>query len=492
VVEAPSPRSNPVGYPLCRLSHDSQVSTNLLSAEKGTDRRDSWSLAVKVIVVHALRHDSRLTTLEHALCFARHSYGCEVTYVNIFGRMPTELDSTSYDLVVLTYDVAAQRTMPFWKALTKRLAPLMASARVRVVMPQDDYSYSAHLDDFIADYGIDYVFSPLTRDLPMLYPRSITRGVQFCEAFTGYWESETSLPFSSFRRPFAERSIDLGQRVRFLPPQLGPTAQRKGQLAVLFAALADQEGFSCDVSTRTSDMLIGDAWWRFLGDIRFTIGRLGGASVADPRGRLHAKVMQLELRKPSIGHDKISRRLRTNRLPLGNFTALSPRLFECAAMGVCQVLEEAHYVDDFEPWCHYIPLAPDMSNTSEVFEAMRDWERCQEIVTSAEEVLIHSGRHSYRQFVKRFLNTCVGHDIDNGGTPVVRDLDETLFPEQDLESAEHVRAIARRLVIRNRYMGSDPVSETARTWIDCFRRKELIVESFTIPWCAAKPLLGTS
>lgn len=492
MAEATNSGSNAVGCLICFLPNDSEATTSLLSAASAADGRDSTSLAVRVIVVHALRHDSRLTTIEHALCFARHSYGCEVTYVNVFGRMPTDLDSSSYDLVVLTYELAAQRTMPFWKALTKRLAPIVASARVSVIMPQDDYSYSAYLDDFIVDYGIDYVFSPLTRDLHMIYPRSIARGVQFCEAYTGYWESETSLPFSSFRKPFAERSIDLGQRVRLLPPQLGSAAQRKGQLAVLFAALADQDGFRCDVSTKTSDVLIGDAWWRFLGDIRFTVGRLGGASVADPKGRLQTRVMQLELRKPSISHDKISRRLRTNQLPLGDFTAISPRLFECAAMGVCQVLEEADYVYDFEPWRDYIPLAPDMSNTAEVFETMRDWDRCQEIATSAEEVLIHSGTHSYRQFIKRFMNICAGHDIDNCDTPVIRDLDETLFPDHDSEVVEQVRASARRLIIRDRYMGSDTASETARTWVDCFRRRELIVESFTIPWCAAKPLLGTS
>lgn len=447
---------------------------------------------MKVLVIHALRNDSRLTTIEHALCFARHLDGCEVTYVNVFGRIPPNLTETSFDIVVLTYELVAQRATPFWKALTKRLVPIMDTARIRVVMPQDDYSYSAYLDNFVVDHAIDFVFSPLTRDLHMLYPRSIARGVQFHEAFTGYWESQSSLSFESFRKPFAHRSVDLGQRVRLLSPQLGPAAQRKGQLAIEFARFAQEAGFRCDVSTSASEVLIGDAWRRFLGDIRFTVGRLGGASVADPMGYLQNKVTQLELRKPSITHAEIARRLKTERLTQGDFAAISPRLFECAAMGVCQVLEEAHYVDGFEPWRDYIPLAPDMSNTAEVFEAMRDWDRCEEIASNAERVLIHSGAHSYRQFVKRFMKVCTGHEIDVGVAPVVRDLDEELLPDHDPNMAERVRASARRLIIRNRNMGSDVVSETARTWVDCFRRNELIVESFTIPWCAAKPLLATS
>jgi hypothetical protein len=359
-------------------------------------------------------------------------------------------------------------------------------------MPQDDYSFSAHLDDFVADYGIDFVFTPIIHDLHMLYPRSIGRGVIFKEAFTGYWESDTNLPIGSFRTPYKRRSIDLGQRVRFLPPQFGTAAQRKGKLAIEFAALALEAGFRCDVSTKASDVLIGDAWWRFLGDIRFTVGRLGGASIADPRGRLQTRVMQLELRKPSITHDEIARRLKIDRLRQGDFSAISPRLFECAAMGVCQVLEETHYVGGFEPWRDYIPLAPDLSNLTQVFEAMRDLDRCEEIAASAEKVLIQSGQHSYRSFVKRLMSECMGYDIDSGGVPIVDDLDETLFLDSDPVTAEEVRSLARRLAIRRRSSASGPVNDAAHKWVDCFRKKELIVESFTVPWCPARPLLGAS
>jgi hypothetical protein len=256
--------------------------------------------------------------------------------------------------------------------------------------------------------------------------------------------------------------------------------------------MAERAGFVCDVSTDASAVLIGDDWWRFLGDSRFTVGRLGGASVADPRGRLQAKVTQLQLRKPSISYDEIARRLRTDELPQGDFTAISPRLFECAAMGVCQVLEEAHYVDGFEPWRDYIPLAPDLSNVDEVFAAMRDWERCEEIAANGEAALIGSGRHTYREFVKRLASVCTGHDIEAGAPPVVRDLDEVLFAGEGGESIARVQAIARRLVIREKRALNDSAAEVARQWAAAFRRRELIVESMTIPWCPAKPLLASS
>jgi len=447
---------------------------------------------MKVLVLHALRSDSRLTTIEHSLSFARHLDGCDVTYVNVFGLMPADLHRQGFDLAILTYELVAQRTMPFWGALVRRLAPLMKAAKVTVVMPQDDYSCSGILDDFVADHDVQFVFSPLTRDLHMLYPRSLARGVQFHEAFTGYWEADTVLPVASFRKPFEQRSIDLGQRVRFLPPQFGPAAQRKGQLAIAFAEMAERAGFVCDVSTEDWAVLIGDDWWRFLGDSRFTVGRLGGASVADPRGRLQAKVTRLQLRKPKITYDEIARRLRTDELPQGDFTAISPRLFECAAMGVCQVLEEAHYVDGFEPWRDYIPLAPDLSNVDEVFAAMRDVVRCKEIADSAEATLIGSGRHTYREFVKRLARVCTGHDIEGRPAPIVHDLDEALLGGADAAFIGRVQSFARRLVIRDRRLPDEPAASVARQWVAAFRRRELIVESMTIPWCPAKPLLASS
>lgn len=447
---------------------------------------------MRVLIVHALRNDSRLTTVEHALSFGRHLRGCEVTYVNIFGRATPAVTGDGYDLAILTYELLAQRSMPFWGPIARRVEALMRSARVSVAMPQDDYTCSALLDDFITRNGIGFVLTPLTRDLHLLYPKSIACGVQFHEALTGYWETETRVPISSFRKPFEERQIDVGQRVRNLPPHFGHAAQRKGQLAISFAAAAMQTDFVCDVSTDSSAVLIGNEWWKFLGNIRFTIGRRGGASVADPKGRLQARANQLQLRNPRITYDQIAHRLKTNALPQGDFTAISPRLFECAAMGVCQILEEDHYINGLEPWTHYIPITSNLSNIKDVFAAMRDWSRCKTIVANAEDVLIKSGKYTYREFVRRLAATTVGHDTNTSADPVVIDLDEHLFIETSSEFVDRVQSVARRLIMRNQKLATDSVSEFAREWLLAYRRDELIVESFTIPWCPATPLMASS
>lgn len=448
---------------------------------------------MKALVIHNLKFDSRLTTLQHTLCFARHLYGFEVTYVNGLGLTDGAIKEERYDLAIVTYELVALRNTPYWRYISERVAPLLRNARVKIVMPQDDYSSSAFLDAFCVENQIDHIFSPLTKDLDMLYPGSLSAGIKFSEARTGYWEASTRLSYLSFQRPFAERSVDLGQRVRYLPPQLGPVAQRKGELALRFAQAARERGMTCDVSTRDADVLIGIDWWKFLGDIRFTVGRLGGASIADPYGRLAARVRQLQLRDPTITYEALARRLKTSKIPQGDFTATSPRLFECAAMGVCQILETGQYFEDFQPWRDYIPLEPEMENLEEVFAAMTQFERCEEIVRNAELSLISSGRYTYSRFCADLVKTTLGVDLSPDlGRPRISDVDAPLFESLTPAAVDEVKEAARRGLGISFRADKSLRSPIVTAWMDAFSQRRLIVESLTMPWSPAEQFLAES
>jgi hypothetical protein len=440
---------------------------------------------MKALIIHGLRFDSRLTTFQHTLAFARHLNGFEVTYVNGQGLIDESLLTNSFDVAIVTYELLALRNTPFWVYVEKRLAALLQTAKIRVVMPQDDYSSSSKLDNFIVSNKIHHVFSPLTRDLIMIYPRSIAAGVKFSEAFTGYWETKTDLPFQQYRVDFHRRPIDVGQRVRHLPPQLGPVAQKKGEIAIKFADSAKREGFMCDVSTRENDVLVGADWWKFLGRIKFTVGRLGGASVVDPQGHLARKVNQLQLRNPKITFEKIAKKLHTDQLDQGDFSAISPRLFECAAMGVCQILEKDNYFENFEPWIDYLPLDSDLNNLSEIFAAMRDVEQCHEIADHAEETLINSGKYSYFEFVKRLVKTTLDVDLESDLPPVLFDHDEELFYGQNFTEIESVKKLVRQSITWKKNGTVMEPSTIGTRWLEAFRESHLIVESLTLPWCSA-------
>lgn len=466
----------------------------------------------KVFVLHALRSDSRSTTINHAACFGRYISDCKVEYVNMFGEIPTEISS---ELVIVTYELVALRLLPIWDVLVNRMKPMIEASKLRVLMPQDDYSNSDLLDEFVCAHNFDYVFTPLTRDLEQIYPKSIGRGVKFREAFTGYFEESTWKDLEKFSKPFNDREIDFGQRVRLLPPHLGKEADRKGYLAIEFAQHASVEGFICDVSTKPEDVFVGDAWWEFLGNTKFTVSRRGGASMADPKGLLADRVRRFQMRHPGATMEDISRRVSLRGGREGDFSAISPRLFEAAALGVCQILEPDHYVDGLEPWVHYIPLSEDFSSIDEVFQLMRDLDRCSEMVKASQELLLDSKAFTYSAFIENFRGE-IGLEHDPMGVFVSSDSSvsfdgvlgksgEGLIWVQDYVARAYLRKSLKMAIssINNgKLLILDDVDvkwsdhavihrESLIVWLEAFSTRRFPLESFVIPWRTMTSLISS-
>jgi hypothetical protein len=358
---------------------------------------------------------------------------------------------------------------------------------VKVAIPQDDYTQCAALDEFIVGADIDLVFSPLTNGLDTLYPLSMQNGVRFCELLTGYWEDSLSSRAASLGRRFPERTWDLGQRVRSLPPNLGSAAGKKAELALQFSEYAASCGLVCNVSLKNSDALLGFDWWRFLGDCRFTIGRRGGASLEDPWGRLARRVELMSTFFPDLSSDRIRRLCLLANRTERDFSAIGPRIFESAALGVCQVLEEDFYLDGLEPWRHYLPLASGMRNRSEIIEAMKDLERCEEIAANARELLIDSGTYSYGAAVTYLVREALG--IEAAGKPKsVIDIDEGFFPHTSHDEPP-IRSIAARTLFGLRSNQGLPIE--IKRWKQASRSKQLIAESFLRPWTSLTRALSS-
>lgn len=463
----------------------------------------------KVIVIHGLRANSRPTTVQNVLSISKYLSVDEINNVNGFGLMPEPFHS---EVVILTYDFLALRTWPMWKTLVNRVRPVIESAEIRVAMPQDDYTFCHVLDEFICELKITHVYSPITNNLHVIYPRAVTKSLIFGEALTGYVDEMEFARVTKFAKPYSERALDLGQRVRLLPPHLGARASDKGAVAVSFSKLAAQRGFRCDVSTRDEDVLLGDDWYRFLGNTRFTVSAKGGASMADPRGRLADQVRRMRLRKAAIQDDEIRTCLKTNRGRPGNFAAISPRIFEAAAMGVCQILKRDDYLEGFEPWKHYVPIDSVSRLDDAVIKVMRDHERAIDIVRSSQEFLIYSGNYTYKRFLQRVadevgltttisapqvsdssseLDAAIG---DNGlalcwvqsylarafANGALRRVEKSLnsgkflaLHESDNEWASHAESSLQSLLL----------------WVEALRSKRLIVESVAIPWRSASSYL---
>jgi hypothetical protein len=451
----------------------------------------------QVKVLHGLLNESRRTTVEHALCFARHSEGNEIEFSNAFGPQT----SLPCDLLIITYDLLAFRNTPYWPFLRKLIWSQVERSSKVAYFPQDDYSSCNVLDDLFRSTPNCVVYSPIVNDLEILYPKSTKKGIEFKEALTGYVDDHLSLLATKYSRAFSRRQIDVGQRVRHLPPQFGQEAQTKGRIAIEFAKLAMQEEFLCDVSTDSTKVLLGESWHDFLGNTKFTVGGLGGASLADPKGLLADRVRRRMFRNPKLQMEEINATFSSRGGREGDFGAISPRIFEAAALGVCQILVEANYVDTLVPWTHYIPLDKELKNIDEVFEFMRNTEACEQLANQCRKVLIESGDFSYEKFVRNFWSEELELQKQYPLSPVFRDSIGDLLPifleggENQGRAADCVR---RAFVNNKKILPSDysvkekksfPSVEEMRamqSWLEGIQKNEIILESLLMSWTSVR------
>lgn len=348
----------------------------------------------KVLVMHALRPTSRQTTIDHLESFRGHLPNADVQYLHFQQPLPKEFEEITPDVFIINYDFLNYRFTPLWPYIKNRHKKIAQRAGKVVAIPQDDFWANKLLDNWCMDWDVDRILTPISNDLEVLYPRSI-KTKEFRTALTGYVKSGP-IPQTALLR---DRPIDLGQRVRDMPPHLGRLAQAKSKQAVVMATAATSVGFKVDVSTRVEDSFIGAAWFDFLSSCKFTVGMKGGASLHDPYGLTHTKVQAYLARHPEASFDEIERKCFNGKDLKYEFTAISPRLFESSMAGTCQILQRDEYLGVLEPWRDYIPLERNFSNVNEVVSTMRDLDKCQEIVTNAQIALVDSQLFDYSQLV---------------------------------------------------------------------------------------------
>jgi hypothetical protein len=352
----------------------------------------------KILVLHALRGNARQTTIDHVYCYPQYKPGNLYAFHHIYAPLSEEIRSFPFDAIVINYCFLHQRVTSLYEELkTERYAFVAQSAARKIAISQDEITQNETLDEWLDYMNVDVIFTPVTKNLDVLFPICSSR-IKIRHAFAGYSQTGDVKRLDLFNRPFRERSIDLGTRVRITPPHYGRAGILKGRAAENLRDLAREAGVVTDISTRPEDAFIGDDWFRFLGSCRFTLVARGGASVCDPRGEIKRKVEEFLKSQPDAAFEAVEAACFAGQ-DRYDFTAVTPRLFEAAALRTGLVLLEDDYVAGLEPYRHYIPLKADFSNLDEVFGLLRDDTRAEAMIEAAFQHLVASGVFSYSTFV---------------------------------------------------------------------------------------------
>lgn len=386
-----------------------------------------------ILVVHALSHRMRRTTIDFVMSFGRYAPPeMDVTYHNLRKPKGRKILDRTFDAMILPYDILALRAADEWDWVIETILPLADASGQVIAMPQDDYTHNVVLDTALHELGTDIIYTPIETGLDVVYP-TMSHEAEIRRALTGYVDERTKDTLDRFRLPMSERLFDVGQRVRMLPPWFGREGMEKGLLAELFRTKSEGSGLRTDISTDPSDVFDGDDWYRFLGSCRATLGQKGGASLCDPDGSIHRRVLEFLGKHPGADFDEVEAACFPDSDSKVVMKAVSPRLFDAAMLHTVQILIEDDYLGVMEPWVHYIPTDRELSNFDEISSTLRDTPTLVRIANAAAEVLIESHQFTYRRFVTDVCSDIVegaGRPTDiPAGVDVGEEIQWRLTPE---------------------------------------------------------------
>jgi len=290
------------------------------------------------------------------------------------------------------------------------------SKAIKIALPQDEFTQSGHLQNWLDYWDVNVVFSPCYNQKDILYPLLIKKNVEIVKSLTGYVDYSDIKAIKKYILPFNKRKIDIGYRAIALDPSYGSFGQMKAKLSDNFKEALNKiepTNLNLDISNDKTYRLKGEKWLQFLCNSKFTLGCESGASVNDPLGEISKRVKRYISDNPEAGFDKIAENCFPGEDCKYIFNAISPRIFETAMAKSCQILIEGEYSGVLEPWKHYIPLKKDFSNINEVIEFTKKIEEVKKIIENCYKELIESEKYSYKSFVCNILSVIEKFNIDN-------------------------------------------------------------------------------
>jgi hypothetical protein len=323
--------------------------------------------------------------------------------VNTEFGFPAGLEGFEFQAIILHYSLFAWVPFPLGEAFRTYVAESMASYKVAFF--QDEYRFWTERAAFLNAFNIDCVYTCLE---PAYYQATYgkhTRVPRLETYIPGYVSDEMVATARRVRQPEAARQVDVGYRGRLSPEFLflGKQALEKYEIALQFRERAAGLGLTLDIETDEAKRIYGEPWLAFLGNCRATLGVEAGVSVFDIDDVAIPAYERLRQAEPELSPEQVYERTVKPYDGVGvYYRTVSPRVFEAAATGTCQILFEGKYSGVVEPWVHYLPLHKDFSNFDEIIRLYRDEEVRRQLVQQAERDLIASGAYSYRHFIAQF------------------------------------------------------------------------------------------
>lgn len=339
------------------------------------------------------RHPANVVK-DHIDAFLRHSLHRFRTY-NPMRQWTGLIDVVEdFDAVMIHYSILAIRE----EFLPPRVAEMIRRFQgLKLQFIQDEYRWINQICDRVAELGIHVLFSALRpQNIRKVYGCRDLAAIMKFGTLSGY------VPDNLLRLsppPIRERPLHITYRARELPYWLGHFGRQKHMLAEKFPSIAARHGLRYDLSGRETERIYGNDWISFLCSGKAMLGTEGGSSIFDFDGEAERRTNDYLKRHPAATYEMVHRDVLALLEGRIVHRALTPRIFEAAALKCALVLTRGEYAGVLEAGRHYIPLEPDLSNADEVAELLKDDDYLQEMADRTYDEIVASGRYSMRRFI---------------------------------------------------------------------------------------------
>jgi hypothetical protein len=363
---------------------------------------------LNIMVIHAIDRfeRSRPTTLRNFWALAKYCDEARFYYHYFDDAISTSLRSIPFDVIILDTTFLClrwARPRSFFDNVKEQYSWLSSTDAILLAFPQDDYDHAHILDDWLADYGVDKVYSVCQKQFhDLIYPR-MSREDRVGFILTGYIDDDDVAIYASLQKPFETRSRDVGYRVRRLPPNFGTFGMLKSEFGRIFSERSSG-GYVVDISDDSKDTIIGEEWPSFLGDCRFALGCESGSSIVDVRGEIRDAMEAALSGNPTATPMQIIQASAPVEATSREFSVPSPRLFEIALAGCCPILLEGDYLGLIRPEEHYISVKRDFSDIDVAIARMSDLESSNAIAARYRDAILGNDSLRYKNWAKRIFS----------------------------------------------------------------------------------------
>lgn len=312
----------------------------------------------------------------------------------VLDRMQEQFNQ--FDVIVLHYSMVIGGRFSNIGHIKQQLSDFIGYKALYI---QDEYRWVDATARAVADLGVDIIYTVLNENIiERVYHHPEIRHVRRKMTLTGF------VPVELTQRvvpDYEDRRIDVGYRVRKVPYWLGYSGQEKWGLGDKFKKDAREHNLHVDIEHAEEKRLYGEDWITFVASCKAVLGAESKFSFFDFDDTIRTQVDDYVAQYPDCPFEEVQQKFLKQDGEI-EFEQISPRCFEAAALKTLMILYPGAYSGALKPWRHYVPLALDHSNMSEVVAVLQSKEKAKKIIETAYEEVALNPKYHFSAMVQQF------------------------------------------------------------------------------------------